>query len=668
VKPASKAAPGIQKQRKGFCLAPALIAFTFLAFSNSFATGFALDSQMLILGDSRIQNESADNIGLILNHSYWWPNGEAGLYRPLATLSYLLNYAILGSGRNPTGYHWINLILHLANVLLALVLVRRLLEGREYAVRAAFLVALLWAAHPLLTESVTNIAGRPDLLAGFSILGGLVAYLNSAVATRWRRALWLIVLALITAVGVFSKESAAILAGIILLYECLCGVRLRAALWGCGATLVPVALMLWKRTAVLSATLAPEFPFVDNPITGAGFWIGRLTAVKVLGRYLWLSIWPARLSSDYSYSQIPLARGSAEDWIAWLGVGVAIVLAALLFRTRRLALFFVGFAFLNLLPTANLLFPIGTIMAERFMYLPVLGCIACIVLALQGTGLSVPRGTGLVVASVLASAYAVRTWTRNLDWASDLTMAAATVQTSPQSFKPHWLWATALFQTDPEHKNLDRAIAEADRSVAILSPLPDELDVPGPWNLAATLRLAKGDALAEQAARQEYMKAAATAQRSIAIDKASRAAYALRHGVPEPVPPAAANGIRILASAYLRMHEADQALEQATRARTIDPNNAEVYTQIADADLLKQRGEDAAIALAQGMFATSDPGLRQDLLKLYQSGLDSKGCAVVAGPRGPALNPSCEIVRRDLCEGTTRAGRQDLRQQLGCPN
>jgi hypothetical protein len=64
---------------------------------------------------------------------------------------------------------------------------------------------------------------------------------------------------------------------------------------------------------------------------------------------------------------------------------------------------------------------------------------------------------------------------------------------------------------------------------------------------------------------------------------------------------------------------------------------------------------------------TGDHKLREALISLYQSGVDSKGCAVIPGPRGPALNPKCEIVVRDYCEATKRAHRMDLRSQLSCP-
>jgi hypothetical protein len=68
------------------------------------------------------------------------------------------------------------------------------------------------------------------------------------------------------------------------------------------------------------------------------------------------------------------------------------------------------------------------------------------------------------------------------------------------------------------------------------------------------------------------------------------------------------------------------------------------------------------------MFLSGDRGLLDELLKLYQSGVDSKGCAVKAGPHGPTLNPACEIVVRDLCAATTRIHRPDLGARFGCNN
>ncbi len=674
-----------------------LVLITLLAFSNSFTTGFALDNQTLVLHDPRIQAASTGNLDLIIGHTYWWPNGESGLYRPLTTLSYLLNYAILGNGTHPAGYHWINFFLHATNVLLVFALVLRLRAGRAGAFRTAFCVALLWAVHPVLTESVTNIVGRADLLAGFAVLSGLLLYLKLTEATGLRHGVWLAGLALTTALGAFSKESAVVLPALIILYEVVCGggrplpsvtarlpdtysasvaeprpqeaVSSTRRMWlGLFAAIVPIGIMLWQRAAVLASSPPAEYPFLDNPIAGASFWVGRLTAIKVLARYLAVAVWPIRLSADYSYSQITLAHGSLEDWLGWLIIAGAVVGLVILWNRNRLAFFFLGFACLNLLPASNLLFPIGTIMAERFLYLPLVGLVAAGVIGLEAAAKRF-RLSGVAFAiliGVIAAGFAVRTWIRNFDWTDDTTMAMAGVQTSPHSFKFHRLLAAQLIEIDPPRRDTDRAVAEADRAVAILAPLPDDLDTPGPWNLAAVCHRVKGDSLQGDAARVQYVETVRLARRSITVEAATRAAYDRRHGVKTPVPPMAAECYRTLASAYLHLSRAPEALAAAMEAQKIDPANKGAYEEIAEADLAQGRGEEAAIAVAEGMFAAEDKNLLTELLKLYQSGVDSKGCAVVPGKHGPTLNPYCAIVHRDLCEATRRIGRADLRRRMGC--
>ncbi len=652
-------------------LSPALALglLTLLAYSNSFSAGFALDNQTLLLEDPRIRSASAANIDLIVHHTYWWPNGESGLYRPLTTLSYLLNYTILGNGNHPAGYHWVNLLLHTANVLLVFALLVRLLKGRAHALRTAFVIAMLWAVHPVLTESVTNIAGRADLLAGLAVLSGFLFYLKSMETTGWRRGGTLAGLAVAAAAGMLSKESAVVLVPLIVVYELAFGKRWRRMLPGCLAALVPAGIVLWQRAIVLNSALPAEYPFTDNPIAGAGFWIGRLTSVKVLARYLWLAFWPVKLSADYSYSEIRLASGSLEDWICWLAAAGALVLTLILWKRDRLAFFFAGFAFLNLLPASNFLFPIGTMMAERLMYLPLVGVVAAVVLPIGGVE-GRCRFSGAIFAlcaGAIAAGFGVRTWMRNFDWADDKTMALAGVQTSPRSFKFHRLLAAELLAEDPKQRDIERAVAEADRSLAILAPLADELDTAGPWNLAAVCHRVKGDALAPDGARAEYEEAAKLALRSIAIDTAVRAAYDRQHAMKSPVPASAGEGYRTLASIYLRLGRAPQALEAAVRAQSIDPANSVAYEEMARAEMAQDRDEDAAVALAEGMFATGDRKLFADLVKLYRSGLDLKGCAVAAGPHGPMLDPHCEIVVRDLCEAAARLQRRDLRRRLACP-
>ena len=660
----------VRSQRRYWLGSLALLVLTLLAFSNSFSAGLALDNRLLITGDPRIQEASAQNLSQIFEHTFWWPNGEAGIYRPFTTLSYLFNYAILGNGAQPAGYHWINFWLHAVNVLLVFGLCLRLFSGMPDRVfPLAMSTAALWAVHPVLTESVTNIVGRADLLAGIAVLGGFWMYLKSSESAGARRVAWLAGLAAATTVGVFSKESAVVLPGVIVLYEVAfhfsdMRARLRSMLLGCAATALPIGAMLLQRMLVLSASPPAEFPFVDNPIAGASFWIGRLTAIKVLARYLWLTIWPVKLSADYSYSEISLVRGSFADWAAWIAIAIGLGVLVWLWKRSRPAFFLACFGFLNLLPASNLLFPMGTIMAERLLYLPLVGWLACAALAIDSAALRTRQARlAPVIIGLIAVGFAIRTWVRNNDWKDDLTMATASVQTSPKSFKVHRLLAASLFQSNP--RDIDRVIGEANKGLAILESLPDELNVPNPWNEAAAYYLAKGDSL-RSGSGETYREAVGAARRSIAIEQASRLARDRAHGTNSAEPPVAAESYRRLAAAYLRLGNAGEALSAAAHAQKIEPTSVEVYGQIADAYLAQSHGEDAAIALAQGMFATSNGLLRTDLLKLYQSGVDTKGCAVINGPRGPALNPACDIVRRDLCAAATQAHRSDLAGQLHC--
>ena len=582
----------------------ALVLLALLAYSNSFSAGFVLDNRGLILNDPRIRAASASNLELIADHTYWWPNGESGLYRPFATLSYLFNYAVLGNGAQPAGYHWTNLLLHSANVLLVFLLAMRLVR-RAWP---AFFIAALWAVHPVLTEAVTNIVGRADLLAAMGVLAGLLFYLKSAEAWGWLAALITVV-----AIGVFSKESGVVVLGAILLYEFTFRRNWgRAQVSGLGAAAIPIVWMLWQRHAVLAATQPMEIPFTDNPIAWAGFATGRLTALNVVAREFGLILWPSTLSADYSWAQIPLFRGSAAEWVAVIVALALVPVAILLFRWSRAAFFFFVLGLLWLAPAANLAFPTGTIMAERLLYLPALGVAACVVLGIYRMPKLAP-----VVLCVIIAALAVRTWLRNRDWKDDLTIAEASVNASPNSFKTHDLLANVLFA----QSKTDRAIAESEKALAILAPLPIDRKPADPYRFAANCYMLRG----------EYAKAIPALETYAEIRRTEPDAWLM------------------LSTAYLNMSNADKAGRAARRARELAPLSPQVYAQTAEVDASAGRLDDAAIALIEGVFITGDQSLRRDLVELYQRAMAPGSCMLTMGPGGPAINPNCPAVHAQAC-------------------
>jgi hypothetical protein len=376
----------------------------FLAYSNSFGGALVLDSNGVILEDSRVTAATGDNVRAILTGEYWPGSTQSGLYRPITKLTYLFDYAVLGNRANPQSYHWINFLLHGLNMTLAFYLGLRLFGD----IWRALALAALWGLHPVLTESVTNVVGRADLLAGFGVLAGLLCYIRA----RERQWPWLALLALVATVGMFSKESAIVLMAAMAIYDFTWGKPDWRA-YSCVA--IPFGIFLVARTFALHGVGTVHATFTDNPLAYAGFWEGRLTAVKVIGRYLLLLTWPARLSCDYSYNEVPLAGWNDLGAFAALAVCAGTVaLAAYRRRKEPLLFFFVAFFFVALLPTSNLLVTIGSIMAERFLYLPALGFAGCVVYLL--------RGRARWVLAAVCVLLAVRTYYRNRDWRDEASL------------------------------------------------------------------------------------------------------------------------------------------------------------------------------------------------------------------------------------------------------
>jgi len=505
-----------------------LCALVLGSYSNAFTTGFAYDSRQLVLQDPRVQAATLDNVGQIARHTYWWPYGESGLYRPATTLTYLFNYAIVGSADRPLSYHVFNVILHLVNVWLAWMLVTRVTGDAD----VGFAAAAIWAVLPMSVEAVTSISGRADLLAACGVLSGLLLY----------RVSW-IGLAFATLLAVFSKESGIVIGPLVVCYELAFWNRKtsrRSLAFAAAAIGVPLIAMWVARTAVLGAAPAAEFPFVDNPIVGAGWIAGRLTALKTTGLYLWKLAWPASLSADYSFNAIAVARGSLHDWLAWLTVAACLAAMTMAARRDRAAAFFAAFAIVAFIPASNLLFASGTIFGERLLYLPSLGLVALAALLLA----RVPRAALVGVSALLVVAFAARTWMRNPDWTSDETLWRAAVAAEPSSAKAHHSLAMALYDADASHANIDRVIAEQERAVAILDRVPDALNSLPTFRQAGAYHLDKATALAAEG-RPEYERALTLLERAAAIETAGARTREAASTAPR------ADIDRLLASAYL---------------------------------------------------------------------------------------------------------------------
>jgi protein O-mannosyl-transferase len=647
-------------------LLSALLALTMVTYSDSFSGVIEGDAAALVSTDSRVHSATVENLRLIAMRTYWSSITASSVYRPLVTLSWMMNYVGFGNKDRALGYHIVNLALHLINVILSWLVIRRI-WGDPFL---AFLAAAVFAVHPVNVEAVTNIAGRADLMAATGVLSGLLLHICLPDFAGWRRIAALVGLALASCFGLLSKEHAIILPATMLLYDILFRSRIQTGSYL--AVLTPILGILAWRHWVLSGIM-DDIVVVDNPLRAAPFWKGRLTALEVLWRYLGLLVWPRQLSWDYSYNQIPLAT-TGGGLIALTGVLALAGFLGSLYRRAVAVCFFGIFFFLAIGPTSNLLFLIGSILAERFLYLPSIGFAVCIVAAIAAICRRlVPSHAVKITAAVIAVALAglgARTWVRNREWTDGTKLWDSSLAVSPGSFKTHLARINSLYRRGLNQFSLDECIEEAQQAVAIVADLPPEQSTSRPLATLGSLYQLKGDTLtAHQEAltsltnpgitgtfespQQWYDKALDAFAQAVALDdllRESERRRALARGIPK-------ERIRFGGSSFLYSHLADtyrrlgrfkEALDTFRRLSAIAPLDAAVYEQIAQVQRAMGSSEDAIVTLWKAVSLRPSEADEADLAIAYLK-LSAGGCGVVNGKP----NRGCPLVKAHLCRAQT---------------
>ena len=571
----------------------------------SLGPGFIHDDHRIIEQNRLVQEPG--RLAEILTRGYWTVDERQvpNLYRPVTILSFALNRRATGEGA--LGFRIVDLLLHLGVVALVYGVARRMAPERG---AVPLVAALLFAAHPVHTEALGLVVGRSEILMALFTLLAVRFFLDG------RRVAALLMLPL----ALFSKES-----GIAAPFLLLAADRLRPGApargggvarpgesrpaWGFHAAAFGVAIAcVALRSVVLGGVLPSAFThFVDNPIAHLPWPRALFTALAALARSAWLLLWPAALSIDYSYTSIPEAA-SFLDARALAGAlvvaGVAAGTAVAWRRSPPLAFALLLFA-LPLLPVANLLFPIGTILAERLLYLPSAGvCLA----AAAGVARLVerapsPRRRGLVAAlAIVVAALALRSAWRFRDWRDDRAIFAAAVRLFPDNVRAQFNYGGA------SERARDDAAAEAAyrRALAVWPRFSDArynlaglLGRSGRWREAAQEYRA---ALAEQPGNVSYLvnaghAAAQAGDPRAAIELLERAVDLDRSSGP---------GWTDLGAARLQIGDAAGALAAFREADRLEPGRPETAANIAMAH--EAAGQPGEAVAAWRVAAAGRPG------------------------------------------------------------
>jgi hypothetical protein len=345
-----------------------IAAMVLIAYSNTFTASFHFDDNPAIIENPNIRHVTMDNIIRLLQ-----------INRPVVNLSIMLNYQL--NGVNVVGWHIFNIGVHIANscfvyLLLLWTLGLTSLE-RDYgdkAKRMALFAALLFAVHPIQTESVTYIISRTELLATFFYLLAFLFFIKGA---QTKKIGFYIATVLSAVLSMGSKEWAVTLPAVLILYDYLfiAEKKIRDVL-GRWPLYLGVVLPWWIVLRALNL-------FAPGGTSGIGFNVASptgldaksyfLTSLNVLWTYIRLLFLPINQNLDYDY---PIAKTLFELPTILSFVGHLAIIGAGFWGYKKkgwlLIPFGIAWFYIGLSPVQSIV-PIIDVIFEHRLYMPSIG-------------------------------------------------------------------------------------------------------------------------------------------------------------------------------------------------------------------------------------------------------------------------------------------------------
>lgn len=419
----------IWRWEHGSVLAAAmLVAVVFACYANSLGNGFVFDDEFLVPAYSRSWGFS-HLVQTLLDS-----------YRPVRNASYAIDFFVWGL--RPFGFHLSNVLIHAGNAVLVFLLIRR------FAVKpgTAFLAALIFAVHPIQTDSVSYVSGRRDVLFALFYLAAFHAYLSyRASRSRSYFALFLGFWAL----SLMSKEMAVSLPLVIFIWNfCdLWGERngswlarsFQAAKKALGKdkwlyTLLAAASLGFGGYAIFLLGASGRAGSAGLEYWGGSLYATVLTVIRVHTWYFKQLIYPTPIAQYFGAFDIST---SLLDWrvlVALAVVGMVLAAGAAFLKKDKLMAFAVFSYFAALAPVSQIV-PHHELLADHYLYLPImsfslLAALAVNALAQRGKQ---PRQIAYSVAGVFVVVLAILTVSRNPDWKDELSVWEANYKEAPNS-------------------------------------------------------------------------------------------------------------------------------------------------------------------------------------------------------------------------------------------
>ena len=401
-----------------------LVFAALFVYANALPNGFVWDDEEQVANNTVIRDWR--NLPLVFASSTFYAGGaglQGGFYRPLVTLSYFIDYRLWGL--NPAGYRFIQLLFHTANVLLVYFLLKIFFakNNLEYGDLAAGLAALLFAVHPANVESVAYIGSIGEVIYAFLSLWAIIVFIKDVDRLTGKiGGKTLIAVFTLVFFGLLAKETAIVTLPIIFFYLLLfVKFRLGNYIKFFIGSAAAAGLYIFLRFQIARI---PAVPADFAPITHASLLERLMTIPYAVLSYLGIIFFP----KDLSISRHFAIRSFGDPHFLGALAFLAILIAAAVFYARKIKskplIFFLLWFMSALAPALNII-PLDMTMAERWLYIPIIGILGALsivavrlVRALPANGRKIAGFLAVILVIVLA----VRTITRNENWKDGLAL------------------------------------------------------------------------------------------------------------------------------------------------------------------------------------------------------------------------------------------------------
>ena len=429
-----------------------LLFFGFFVYFNAIFHPFVHDDIVFIKKNPFISQLNLKNI-FLQTASF---EGKSAIinsyYRPVLEVFYRAQYQLFGF--NSSGYHLVNIFLHIANSFMIFLLLQFLSKGRKVF---AFAASFIFLVHPAQSEAVACISGISNLVFAFFCFLSFYFYLLATQKSKRKNYFVLCCFSLaVFFLALFAKEQAVVLPMLIILFE-ICNflffdnknsenkVLAEKIVLIVSFFLILTGYFLFRKTVVGSTS-------ADAIIINHEFWLRILAIPQTIIVYLGIVFFPVDL---HYYRNIDILQPSLIPAIFLFVLTVFcifIIRAIPLRRQKGVVIFGIGWFFISIAPVLNIIPIINEysliLTAEHFLYVPILGLIMSVLgIFSYFIELNPNRKIGgfLVLFCAANMIFGAITIKQNTYWADEVVLFERTVKYEKSFGRGHHLLAKANY-------------------------------------------------------------------------------------------------------------------------------------------------------------------------------------------------------------------------------